>query len=40
MWSIPKIPDYYLFLIWLLHSGIILFLSYINPNHYTTIDSH
>ena len=40
MWSIPKIQDYSLFLIWLLHSAIILLLAYINPNHYTTIDSH
>jgi len=40
MWSIPKIQHYSLFLIWLLHSAIILLLAYINPNHYTTIDSH
>jgi len=39
MWPILKIRDYHLFLIWLLHSAIILFLAYINPNHYTTIDS-
>ncbi len=32
-------PNYHLFLLWLFHSSLILFLAYINPNHYTTIDS-
>ena len=35
-----KNQDYYLFLIWIFHSLLILLLSYINPNHYTTVDSH
>ncbi|MCF2445461.1 hypothetical protein L0657_15975 [Dyadobacter sp. CY345] len=40
MCSGSKISDYCLFLVWLLHSSIILLLAYVNPNHYTTIDSH
>lgn len=32
--------NYPLLLLWLLHSCLILFLAYINPNHYTTVDSH
>jgi hypothetical protein len=31
--------NYLLLLLWLIHSGLVLFLAYINPNHYTTIDS-
>lgn len=32
-------PNYYLLLLWLFHSTLILLLACINPNHYTTIDS-
>ncbi|TKT89743.1 hypothetical protein [Dyadobacter frigoris] len=32
-------PKYYLLMLWLFHGILILFLAYINPNHYTTIDS-
>lgn len=31
--------NYLLLILWLIHSGLVLFLAYINPNHYTTIDS-
>ena len=31
--------NYLLLLLWLIHSGLVLFLAYINPNHYTTLDS-
>lgn len=40
MHTASKFSDEYLFLVWLLHSSIILLLAYVNPNHYTTIDSH
>lgn len=40
MRSYPKIRDNALLLTWLLHSAIIMLLTYVNPNHYTTIDSH
>jgi hypothetical protein len=32
--------NYPLSILWLLHSCLVLLLAYINPNHYTTIDSH
>jgi hypothetical protein len=35
-----KISDYSLLLIWILQSCFILLLTSLNPNHYTTIDSH
>lgn len=31
--------NYHLFLLWIFHSSLVLLLAYINPNHYTTIDS-
>ncbi|CAG4988618.1 hypothetical protein DYBT9275_00123 [Dyadobacter sp. CECT 9275] len=33
-------PSFLLFLLWTLQCGLVLFLAAINPNHYTTIDSH
>ncbi|MCF0057630.1 hypothetical protein [Dyadobacter sp. CY356] len=33
-------PNYQLIALWIFHSILVLFLAYINPNHYTTIDSH
>ena len=33
-------PNHPLILLWIFHSTLVLFLAYINPNHYTTIDSH
>lgn len=32
-------PNYCLIMLWLFHSILILLLAYVNPNHYTTIDS-
>lgn len=32
-------PNYYLLILWIFHSTVILLFAYVNPNHYTTIDS-
>ncbi|MEO6687051.1 MAG: hypothetical protein ABIN24_13860 [Dyadobacter sp.] len=32
-------PNYSLFTLWIFHTTLVLLLAYINPNHYTTIDS-
>ncbi|WP_159469342.1 hypothetical protein [Dyadobacter sp. 3J3] len=32
-------PNYSLFTLWIFHGTLVLLLAYVNPNHYTTIDS-